>query len=163
MELQLYEVDTDYTAFLHGIDDHVRLEHIGAKQRKFVGVVMEISGIKYYAPMGSPKPKYAHIKASAPDIYKISDGTLGVININNMIPVVDGCVKPVDINAIGDEKYKTLLGKQIRQIKKDEEAIAKKASKLYMLVQKEFTKQSLKDRCCDFKLLEQHCKDYKPQ
>ena len=52
MELQLYEVDTDYTAFLHGIDDHVRLEHIGAKQRKFVGVVMEISGIKYYAPMG---------------------------------------------------------------------------------------------------------------
>ena len=65
MELQLYEVDTDYTAFLHGIDDHVRLEHIGAKQRKFVGVVMEISGIKYYQNRRKT-PSFSYGECQAP-------------------------------------------------------------------------------------------------
>jgi len=36
--------------------------------------------------LASPKPKHININPKAIYIYKIKDGELGVVNINNMIP-----------------------------------------------------------------------------
>ena len=56
--------------------------------------------------MSSPKKK--HLNMHSLDIYKIQDGKLGIINFNNMIPVLDGCYHLLDI-ANEEEKYKFLL------------------------------------------------------
>lgn len=45
-----------------------------------------MKNLKIYAPLASPKPKHININPKAIDIYKIKDGELGVVNINNMIP-----------------------------------------------------------------------------
>lgn len=45
--------------------------------------------MKYFAPLSSPKQKHLKMKNDI-DFYKLSNGKLGAINFNNMIPVPDG-------------------------------------------------------------------------
>ena len=54
--------------------------------RPFVGVLFEIDGFEYFAPLSSPKPKHKNMKNTI-DFFKIKGGELGAINFNNMIPV----------------------------------------------------------------------------
>jgi len=49
-------------------------------------VVYTFNGKNYFAPLHSPKEKHKKISHKALDIFKIKDGELGVVNINNMIP-----------------------------------------------------------------------------
>ena len=57
------------------------------------------------------------------------------------------------MNAIQDEKYKRLLAKQLRELKKDSADIVKKARKLYHIVVNGHSAK-LQDRCCNFAVLE---------
>lgn len=163
MGIRICEVDPRYISFLNALDSRVSLEHPGRKARKFVGVVLDVGGVNYYAPMSSPKPKHSRISSAALDVYKIDDGKLGVININNMIPVLSCAIVPVNISSISDEKYRLLLENQARNIKIESEKILKKANKLYKAVGRDNVSSSLKNRCCDFKLLEQHYQNYESQ
>jgi len=93
------------------------------------------------------------------DIYKIQDGKLGIINFNNMIPVLDGCYHLLDI-ANEEEKYKFLLYNQSRDINRNHEKIGKIAKKLYSMYINNHLPEHIKSRCCDFLLLEEKSKDY---
>ena len=55
-------------------------------KRPYVGVVLEIDGIKYYTPFTSPKEKHRKMK-NTKDFRKINQGIYGAINFNNMIPL----------------------------------------------------------------------------
>ena len=158
-ELHLYTISGDYTKFLYQFDSKVPLEHENTGYRKFVGVVLHIDGIKYFAPMSSPKPKHSKLPESMPDIYKICKGAHGIINLNNMIPVPDSCVYKVDIASEPDSKYRILLEKQAREIKDKSDLIQKKASKLYRLVCSDKIPK-LNNRCCDYKKLETLADEY---
>ena len=65
-------------------------------KRPYVGVVLEIEGIKYYTPFTSPKEKHRKMK-NTKDFRKINHGIYGAINFNNMIPVVDSALLLIDI------------------------------------------------------------------
>lgn len=160
MSLRIYEIDPEYILYLHGFDCRVSLEHNDGKTRKYLGILLEVDGKKYYAPMSSPKPKHLTINSSAADIYKIDDGNLGVVNLNNMIPVPNSAVIDIDINTIANFTYKRLLQKQARKIKADSDKIIKKANRLYKMVYRDTTSESLIKRCCDFKMLEEKSSDY---
>lgn len=56
----------------------------GSFGRKYIGIVLEINGLSYFAPLSSFKQKHKKMKEGV-DFIKIRD--YAVININNMIPV----------------------------------------------------------------------------
>lgn len=57
-------------------------------ERKYTGVILEVNGMKYFAPMSSFKPKHCKMPEMI-DFIKL--GNLSVVNLNNMFPVPDGC------------------------------------------------------------------------
>ena len=159
-KLYFYEVNKQYTEYLARFDKKVPLEHENRGLRKFVGIVLDINGIKYYAPMSSPKPKHKNLSPTMPDLFKIKDGEYGVINLNNMIPVPDNCLTKVVIRNILDEKYKLLLSNQYREINNHAQKIRRKAEKLYHLINS-CKNNKLKERCCQFKYLEKKMVHFK--
>ena len=150
-------ITSEYIDYLRKFDSRVRENNEG--KRKYIGVLFNIGDKKYYAPLSSPKPKHLKIKDKAPDIVKIDGGKLGVINLNNMIPVPDSEVNIIDIERIPDEKYKNLLRKQADFIGSHEKLIIKKAERLYKIVNSG-KQPRLNMRCCDYKLLEIKCLEY---
>ncbi|WP_196607221.1 type III toxin-antitoxin system ToxN/AbiQ family toxin [Pectinatus frisingensis] len=154
MSLKIYEIDEEYTKYLYTIDKRVCLEHKDRQTRKFVGVVLSINNINYYAPLSSPKPKHLKMQNSQIDIIKIVNGEYGIINLNNMIPVSNNAVTVINIDKIVDIKYANILRKQARFLNTNEEKIYKKTIKLYNMIIKKRANKKLICRCCDFKLLE---------
>ena len=156
-EILMCRIDIAYLNYLRQFDSRVSYNDSGT--RMFVGILLEVNGQKYYAPLSSPKPKHAKISSQAADIYKIDGGKLGVINLNNMVPVPDAAIIAIDINQEPDEKYRVLLQNQMRQIRKDAARIKKKAQTLYHLIlQKKVP--VLSKRCCDYALLKMQCAKY---
>jgi len=143
---------------LRQFDPKVSYDCTGA--RKFIGVLFAIGVKQYYAPMSSPKPKHAKISGKALDIYKLDGGKLGVINLNNMIPVLGSVIIDIDIRQEPDIRYRTLLMNQARIIRAEGDKIKKKAQVLYKIVLSgRFP--LLNSRCCQYALLEAKCAAYK--
>ena len=110
--------------------------------------------------LSSPKPKHSSMKNDV-DFTKIMDGErlIGVLNFNNMIPVDESCISPLNLKvSLKDDaqtkSYKIMAAKQLGWCQRNQDAIIKKANKLYLLVQSEKASGFLKKRCCDFKKLE---------
>ena len=154
-KLRLYKVTDDYISYLKEFDDKVR-ENKG--RRPYVGVLLQIGNIKYFAPLASPKPKHL-LMNSAPDFVKINEGKYGLINLNNMIPVADEAIIEFDVIDEPDLQYQNLLFNQIYYINRMEEIILNRANKLYQAVLKDCN--FLGGRCCNYGLLEEKCKEYK--
>ena len=143
--LNLYLIDMKYIRNLVKIEDKVMSvsPQIGKETRPFVGIVI-ICGIqKYCIPLSSPKPKHKSMKNDV-DFMKILDGEklIGVLNFNNMIPVDESCIIPLDLRITerddaATKKYKKMAAKQLNWCQHNQESIVKKANKLYMMVQSE--------------------------
>ena len=76
-----------------------------------------------------------------------------------MIPVDDRFITKIDLRPSSKDNfaqanYKKLCIKEIEWCRKNQEAIVRKANKLYYLVQKPNCSIMLKKRCNDFKKLE---------
>lgn len=150
-KLRIYKIKDDYIQFLRQFDsENVKYNKDG--KRPYIGVVMIVNEIKYFAPMASPKPKHLKMKDNI-DFIKIYKGRKGVINLNNMIPVVDEAIIEYNILDEADESYRNLLFDQLSFINKNKEKIISKANKLYQKVTNHNT--FLNKRCAKFKLLEE--------
>ncbi len=110
-------------------------------------------------PLHSPKEKHKRIKDKAVDIYKIKNGELGVVNINNMIPVPIEVLFEV-LPIIQDQKYKTLLENQLSFLNNNKRALYEKISWFIFLYNKGRLNDRITSRCCDFKLLEEKFLEY---
>lgn len=82
--LKIYYIDESYINYLRQFDKNVAYNK--NTTRPYIGIVYTYNNFNYFAPLDSPKPKHININPKAIDIYKIKDGELGVVNINNMIP-----------------------------------------------------------------------------
>ncbi len=154
--MRFYCIKDEYIKYLKKFD--LKICENKKETRPYLGVVLEIDGIKYYAPFSSPKLKHLKMKNSK-DFRKIKNGELGVINFNNMIPVLDECLILIDINNIKDDKYKRLLQNQYKAINEEENKIKDIAAKLRKMILTDNDKLTsddlrIKDRCCNLKLLE---------
>lgn len=150
--IRMCGVKTAYLDYLRQFDNRVSFDT--TQTRKFIGILFEVNGHAYYAPLSSPKPRHANISAKSPDIFKIQNGTLGVINLNNMIPIHSSAIIPINISTIQDIQYQQLLNKQLLEIRTEENTIKKKAHRLYRIVTSG-KQPKLNARCCDFTLLEE--------
>lgn len=119
--------------------------------------MLKINEHNYFAPLGSPKPKHTKMKESL-DFIKIDNGLLGVINLNNMIPVPLEKIKKLDFSKF-DKSYQELLKDQSRWIYENTKKINKKSYNLYKLIT---TKENtiFHKRSNNFKLLEEKALEY---
>ncbi len=161
--MKIYTINDDYINFLKIYDSKVPDNKNG--ERPYIGIVISINELKYYAPLTSPKKKHLTMK-NGKDFRKINNGIFGAINFNNMIPVLDSQIKLKDIKNETDLQYKILLNNQLRYINNDSAAIFKTANNLRMLCLKDDKELSpfeltIKNRCCNFKILESVYKDFK--
>ena len=160
--MRFYNIRDSYIDFLHNYDSTVSYNK--CESRPYVGVVLTIGDIKYYAPFTSPKPKHRKMKNSK-DFRKIKGGEYGAINLNNMIPVPENALILIDIDNEKNECYKRLLQNQYRAIKSDMKSITNSASKLRNIVLSNDEELSqldvkIKKRCCDLKVLEKVYSQY---
>ena len=162
MEIQIYEIDEDYIDYLSQFEEHL-FHNKQAHQnfeRKYVGVLFSVGELNYFAPLSSFKKKHIEMKERI-DFIKIKNYC--VINLNNMFPVSKEFCKLVDIANHSDIKYRKLLITEARIIRAVEQRIIKNANQLYDVYYRDDCDRSLKNRCNDFKLLEQKALEYSPQ
>ena len=105
---------------------------------------------------------------SIPVVYMYNKDTTGKIDFfgklqcNNMIPVPETELTKVDIEAIPDIAYKTLLQKQIRFLRKNENIIIKKHVNVVYINQKKGRTDLgyIRNATPDFELLEKKCTEW---
>lgn len=154
--MKLYIIDDEYIDYLSKFDNLIALNK--SKTRPYVGIVLKINNISYFAPLYSPKPKHTTYRDNSSFI-KIKNGELGIIRFSTMIPVPEDCVQLLNVNE-QDEKYKALINEQIILINQNEKNILHRAKVTYDCVTKR-TNKFLINISCDFKILEKHYKNYK--
>ena len=155
--LKIYYLDDDYIDYLRQFDNKVAYNKNST--RPYVGIVYRINEFNYFAPLSSPKSKHLKMSNKAIDAFKIDNGKLGIVNINNMIPTPLECVSEV-LSTISDIKYKILIENQTTYINDHKKDLFTKVKHFVTQYDKGYLPASVKDRCCDFKLLEIKYKEY---
>ena len=161
--MKFYTITDKYVNFLRGYDNKVSENK---KRRPYVGVVLTIGDIKYLAPLSSPKPNHDKFTSKNPTIHKLfGEGNppekLGVVHINNMIPVISSEITMVDFS-IQQPDYKAVLEKQYRFLKSTQDTLMKKAHTLHDAIvnKKEPIYSKFSGICCDFIILEANYKSF---
>ena len=138
--------------------------------RKYIGLVTELGGHKYFVPMSSPKDadylENGDIKKdSLIKIYMKSAKVLyGTIRFNYMIPVPASELQEFTINDEGDFKYKILMQSEYFFINSNRDRIEKSAVRLYRMrttYNPEKNQNKLMEITLDFKKLEKLCDNFK--
>lgn len=160
---KLVKVDSKYCDFLRKYDDKISYNKSSKETRPFIGVLFKIKECEYFAPLSSPKEKHKKMKNSI-DFIKLKNGDLGAINFNNMIPVKNSNYKIVNLKekviSIKETKYRSLLKEQLSWLNENYVQIKNKSFKLYTLYINDKLPLSIKNRCCNFILLEEKCDEY---
>ena len=159
-KLRFYEIDEKHIDFLSHYSEHL-FQNAKIQQnysRKYIGILFEINGMKYFAPLSSFKPKHKRLCETI-DFIKIGD--MAVLNLNNMFPVPGGVYSIKNPNTEQNCQYKILLNNEIRIIKQKSEQILSNAKAVYEHKMTNDGKSKLSPRCNDFKLLEIKCREYK--
>lgn len=183
--LKFITINQDYLKYLHRFCSEVYYKPLGYETKPYMGILVQENGVEYVIPLSSAKEKHKTWKNVDVDRFLIfetctkaenctkdiyvqnSDGTLkhilSVIDLKKMIPIKQGLYSEVNLNPStkdtkADKKYKVLLNIEYTFCLKILNSIIQKASKLY---DKQMTTGKVIKFCCDFKLLEQKCKEYK--
>ncbi len=161
--LKIVKVDSDYCDYLRKFDNKVPYNKGRKELRPFIGILFTVEECLYFAPLSSPKPKHQKLKNTI-DILKIKDGIYGIVNFNNMIPVTKNNYVEFDLKNKSpnkNEKFRIeLLNNQLRLLNANKNEIFKKSKLLYNLYKNNKLPKNVKDRCCNFELLEEKSKDY---
>lgn len=164
--MRFYALSAEYVEYLQKFDSRVP-NHSGTgyvQKKPYVGVVLNIDGNDFLAPMTSPKGWHASIKTSDARYFKMhhisnANHELGLIAIRYMIPVLTGTYQEIDFTTC-DQKYVTLLQAQFDFIKPKREIIKERSGKIYDAVVNKKQKFFV-DTCCDFSVLLDNCGKYK--
>lgn len=162
-KFKLAVIDSKYCDYLRKFDERVPINFSKKENRPFVGVLFNVDKLEYFAPLSSPKKKHK-IMSNMIDFLKIDNGNLGAVNFNNMIPVAKNNYKIIVLNKELDneeaEKYRILLNNQLQWINSNSIRFKKKTKRLYNLYISKRLKPSIYNRCCNFPLLEEKCREY---
>jgi len=183
--LKFITINQDYLKYLHSFCDEVYYKPVGYETKPYIGILIQENAFEYVIPLSSAKDKHKSwknvdldrflifetcekVEQGAKDIYvQNGDGSfkhiLSVIDLKKMIPIKSGLYAQVNLNqsekdSNADKKYKVLLHIEYTFCVKIIDSIIQKASKLY---DKQMKTKKIIPFCCDFKLLEEKCKEYK--
>lgn len=170
-KLYFITLTSNYLKYLGIYENKVSLK----ANRPFIGIVFKVNNKEYFAPLSSPKEKHKGMKTNI-DFFKIDKGNLGIINFNNMIPVInnDLCRNKLDLEMLSkslntdDIKYFRLLKNQLEYCEKNKNIILAKAEKIYNIFTKNLDKLSesqkkMYRRVINFKVLEHASKEFEKE
>lgn len=154
-EFKFYEVSDEYREYLRSKEEKVPKNDYDDNNKFFCGIVLEIEGYKYYAPISSFKTK----QKTNLLIYDPEDREkcLSSIRFSFMIPVPESQLKYKDFSR-EDLPYMNLLIKEYNYCKEIKDDIYKVANRVYTFGTNK--DNPLSNNCCDFKLLEEMHDEY---
>lgn len=169
-KLKWYIASKEYINYLKVYDNKIENINYSSRLKPYLGIILFINNFNYYVPISSPKDKHYKMKEDI-DFVKIvkKDRIIGILNLNNMIPISDIDISILDYKKIDNyrefdnEKEKMLyisfLNLELKLINNKIEKIKENAIKLYN--EKLINPSSrISKRCCDFRLLEEKCELY---
>lgn len=183
-KLTFININQDYLKYLHDFCPEVYYKPSGYARKPYIGILVQESGIEYVIPLSSAKEKHKTWKNIETDRFLIyencgkssvsaraickenGDGSvkhiLSVIDLKKMLPIKDGLYTKVDLTARPDDtvdtrNYKNLMNKEFAFCVKILPQIIQKANKLY---EKQMATKKVIKFCCDFRLLEERCREY---
>ena len=85
-DIRFYEIDPKYIDYLLPYAPHLYANKQPGQdnERKYIGVVLRVNDMDYFAPLSSAKKKHKYIEEGL-DFIKVKN--YAVINLNNMFPV----------------------------------------------------------------------------
>lgn len=158
--LRLYKINIEYIKYLYSFDNRIQYnpnrEDEYSGKRPYLGTVLKIDKFDYFVPLEHPRKSHQEMKNNI-FIFKIHNGKYGILGFNNMIPVKNSQLIDFDINK-ENGRYKQILISQYHFCNKHIQEIKEKAKQTY---NKSLSNSFMKKICCNFKLLEEKCKNYK--
>ena len=153
--LYFYYVNKEYANFLRQYDEKVPNLNYDSHDKFFCGVVFEINGFKYYAPIS-----HETVKQQTSLIIYDKGRAISSIKFAFMIPVLDEHLTKIDFEVIAkdDPKYADLLRAEYRYCSSIAEKLYDKAKSVYNIGPNK--SHRLNFVCCQFKELEKHVNDY---
>ncbi len=163
-KLKLVKINSEYCNYLRQFDEKVSYNSGNKELRPFIGILFTIENLEYFAPLSSPKSKHLKMKNTI-DFIKIDGGKLGAVNFNNMIPLCKNNYQMIKLDkknlSKNEIKYQELLKDQLDWLNKNYVQIKHKSYNLYFMYTNNRLSKNIKNRCCNFKLLERKCEEYK--
>ena len=161
--LGFYFVDKAYADFLRDHvygDVHVPFTKYDKRNKFFVGAVLVVNGMKYFAPVTS----YTDKNDATFNIKNRHGEIISSVRPNYMFPVIDGVYEMLDIPNIKDVKYRYYVMDEYKYCSKHREEIVALAESMYSLRKQGKTATEYnKIYLIDFKKLEKRAKQYKKQ
>ena len=184
-KLKFINISQDYLKYLHDHCSEVYYKQFNYDNKPYLGILINNENNQYVIPLSSAKEKHKLWKntdtnrflvyencdkssLSKNAIYKENpDGSikhiLSAIDLKKMIPVKEGIYSIVDLVAkqndtTEERNYKNLLNKEFSFCLKILPSIIQKTNKLY---NKQIETGKIIKFCCDFKLIEEKCDQYK--
>lgn len=163
--MKIFTIDDAYLTFLRQVDSKVpNSSGTGyTKEKPYVGVVLNIEGTDFLAPMSSPKPWHSSWSNSDLRHFKLHErgvetNALGVIALQFMVPTLPSVITELNFS-VQDPRYKALLQMQYEYMKTKWGKIQQRAEKLYDHVVVN-PKPYLQGQTCDFAGLVLHSATY---
>lgn len=162
--VQLYTINTKYIEELRKIEPKIRFNKDLVHTRPYIGTVIVIDKLKYFAPLSSCKGSNHKSNDVTVMINVEKDGSIieiAAVKLNNMIPVVPCVINIIDTVALSktDPEYSALLSKELHRINSSLKVeIGRKAHKMLQLLKSD-REYKLSSVCNNFKLLEKYVKD----
>ena len=153
---KFYNIDEDYVKYLQKIDKQVPNIHYRTNNKFVCGVVLEIKGIKFYAPISHITKRYQ----TSLVIYN-GNHPISSIRFSFMIPAYDDVLSELNFAQISktDKRYADLVRAEYDYCKRKKEDIIKKAQSVYKIGCNK--NHRLNYACCDFPKLEREYINYK--
>ena len=175
-ELRVYSISDAYIEYLREHNPNVYSNKIDNRihTRKYIGVVIEIAGYKYYIPMSSPKETDYQvagngkvIKKSIVPIMRIvvknnkgENELKGTLRISHMIPVPESELELYDLDNEPDAEYKDLVQNEVIFIRKQRDKIVANAQLLYKQKRHNDQTAGYVKYALDYSALEVLCDEY---
>lgn len=159
MNLKFYEVDGEYIKYLkENGDDKIPNIDYDKHKKFFCGIVLTINNFNYFAPVSSYNKKL-HTTFLIMDKDRITKQPKAIssLRFSFMFPCPIEYLNQKDFSK-ENEKYQSLLRKELHYCNLNREKIKKMANEVYKLGLKEETRK--KFNICNFKILEEKCLEY---
>lgn len=154
--LKFYDIDEDYVKYLQTIDKQIPNIHYCSNNKFICGIVLEMNGVKYYAPI-------SHMTQKQQTNLIIYDNgkPISSIRFSFMLPAYEDVLTMKNFKEIAkvDAAYANLLASEYNYCLDIEEDISKKALSVYKIGCNK--QHRLNYTCCDFKKLEENYMKYK--
>lgn len=154
--LKFYDIDEKYIQFLKTIDGQVPDIKYESNNKFVCGVILEISGVKYYAPISHKTNK------QQTNLQIFDNGIpISTIRFSFMIPAFDEVLSYKNFKDVAksNPKYATLLQAEYSYCNAHINDIKNKAVSVYKIGCNK--NHRLNYTCCDFKKLEEHYLEFK--